>query len=528
MMSATEQSVGANIANYQTWLPSNGLTTFTDKFLGTIDGNPLVFRVNKNRAGRMDFDLNLGQASFGYGALKNAWLGAAGYTGDLNPLRNYMGTKNTAFGYEAMTNTNIGKENVAVGYRALQNNQSYNGMVAIGFESMANFTDAFTAAGYNQTHSASLQATNAYSTNGFNTAVGYQSLKGSATVANNTGLSNTAMGYQSMAVNTSGATNTAVGYLSLWSNSTGSGNVAIGEESLKANTTNSNNVAVGSEALLSSTADNNVALGFRAGTHSIANTTGGQNTYLGAYTYTSNGGFINSTALGYNAQITASNMIQLGNASVSLVNTSGVLKTVNGTGSTSTATGALQVSGGVGITENIWVGGNDNVAGTLTVGGVQTFGGASTFNGAASFNQNVSIASTRTFTVGTGATSLGGTLTVAGVSTFNNNVTVSSGATFTVGTSATVLGGSLTVAGTTTLNGNALLATTPSSGDYSKKIATTEYVIDALKTSNNGWTSDGNTGMSIYSLSTYRDMMSATEQSVGANIANYQTWLPSN
>jgi hypothetical protein len=145
MMSTSEQSSSVNIYNYQTWIPANGLTTFTDKFLGTIDGNPLVFRVNKNRAGRMDFDVNLGQASYGYGALKNAWLGAAGYTTDGNTLRNYMGTKNTAFGYEAMTSTNIGKENVAFGYRALQNNESYNGMVAIGFESMAKFTNEFNA-----------------------------------------------------------------------------------------------------------------------------------------------------------------------------------------------------------------------------------------------------------------------------------------------------------------------------------------------------------------------------------------------
>ena len=79
---------------------------------------------------------------------------------------------------------------------------------------------------------------------------------------------------------------------------------------------------------------------------------------------------------------------------------------------------------------------------------------------------------------------------------------MSSGSTFTVGTSATTLGGSLTVAGTTTLNGSAFLATTPTSGDNSTRIATTAYVIDALRTSNNGWTSDGNTGMNVYGLDT--------------------------
>jgi hypothetical protein len=45
---------------------------------------------------------------------------------------------------------------------------------------------------------------------------------------------------------------------------------------------------------------------------------------------------------------------------VTLVNTSGVLKTINGTASSSTSTGALQVSGGAGITGALWVGGSVN------------------------------------------------------------------------------------------------------------------------------------------------------------------------
>jgi hypothetical protein len=170
------------------------------------------------------------------------------------------------------------------------------------------------------------------------------------------------LGYQAMAVNQNGSSNTAVGYLSLWSNSSGSGNIAIGEEALKANTTNGSNTAVGYETLMSSTANDNVALGYQAGTYGTANTTGGQNTYLGAFSYTSNGSFSNSTAIGYLARITASNMIQLGHTNVTLVNTSGVLKTTNGTAATTTATGALQVTGGAGITGAIYYGGTLNAA----------------------------------------------------------------------------------------------------------------------------------------------------------------------
>jgi hypothetical protein len=246
MMSAFEQSSSASVYNYQTWTTSNALTSFTDKFLGTIDGNPLVFRVNKNRAGRMDHDLLLGQVSFGYGAAKNTWLNTS-ITADATTQRNYMGTKNTAFGYEALTNTNMGKENVAMGYRALQNNQSYNGMVAIGFESMSNFTSEYNS--WDQNNTAANQLAYATSKDGFNTAVGYQSLKGSATITSNTGLYNTAIGYQSITGNTSGASNTALGYQTLRINTTGSNNVAIGQSALSSNSTGSNNNAIGNEAL---------------------------------------------------------------------------------------------------------------------------------------------------------------------------------------------------------------------------------------------------------------------------------------
>jgi hypothetical protein len=299
MMSYGELASGnLNTNSYQSWTPALGFTSYSDKFLGTIDGNPLVFRVNRNRAGRMDFDLNLGQASYGYGAAKNTWLNASGYTADGNPLRNYMGTKNTAFGYEALTNTNIGKENVAVGYRALQYNQSYNGMVAIGFESMSNFTDAFTAGGYQQGHTLLQQSQNAYSTDGFNTAIGYQSLKGSATVSNNTGLYNTAIGYQSITGNTNGSNNTALGYQTLKTNTSGGRNVAVGQSALSLNSTGNNSTAIGFEALKNATGSNNTTIGYQAG----LNITSGSNNLL----------------LGYNAQpssATVSNEITLGNNS---------------------------------------------------------------------------------------------------------------------------------------------------------------------------------------------------------------------
>ena len=341
------------------WSVSNATVSNTLRFMGTTDASALNLRVYKMRSGRIDYDANLGQASFGYGAAKNTWLSSNTTYGG---LYNYRGTKNTAFGYEALTSTNVGKENTALGYRALKNNNSYNGMVAVGFEAMANFTDMVEGNFYSNPGAYGLQYGSSYEA--YNTAVGYQALKGSAAIQNNNGYGNTALGYQAMTVNTSGSNNTALGYQTLKTNSTGGQNVAIGQSALSLNNLSNYNTAVGYEALrnaetagTNSNQGFNTAIGYQAGTYSTPLTTGYNNTFLGTYTYSTVNTVANSTAIGYQAFVNANNMIQLGNTSVTLVNTSGVLKTVNGTTSTSTATGALQVTGGAGITGALWVGG---------------------------------------------------------------------------------------------------------------------------------------------------------------------------
>ena len=57
-----------------------------------------------------------------------------------------------------------------------------------------------------------------------------------------------------------------------------------------------------------------------------------------------------------------------GNAVAVGLTTTGVMDFNNATTSTSTSSGAVQVTGGVGITENLFVGGTGSVAGTLSVG----------------------------------------------------------------------------------------------------------------------------------------------------------------
>ena len=173
-----------------------------------------------------------------------------------------------------------------------------------------------------------------------NTAIGYQAL-----TTNTTGSVNTAIGYQTLTDNTTGELNTAIGSQALTDNTTGYRNAAVGNETLRHNTEGYHNTAIGFGSLLNNitgykntasgyktlynnTSDNNTATGFSAleynttGYYNTAtglnagynNTTGGYNTFLGASTDISpaTATWTKSTAIGYNAQITASNQITLG------------------------------------------------------------------------------------------------------------------------------------------------------------------------------------------------------------------------
>jgi hypothetical protein len=110
----------------------------------------------------------------------------------------------------------------------------------------------------------------------------------------------------------------------------GLNNVAVGSSALITNTTGTYNTAIGNNTLEGNTAGtNNTALGYKAGL---------------------SGNFNNSTAIGYNSNATGNNQVVLGTTAEKVI--------IPGTaGSTGTTSGALQVAGGVGIMENLNVGG---------------------------------------------------------------------------------------------------------------------------------------------------------------------------
>ncbi len=97
----------------------------------------------------------------------------------------------------------------------------------------------------------------------------------------------------------------------------GYASVGIGNGSLYANTSGAGNTAIGMKSLISNiSGSNNVAIGFASLGY---NATGVGLTGIGGYCNINQDGYSNSTALGYEATIDASNEIVLGNTSIEVI-----------------------------------------------------------------------------------------------------------------------------------------------------------------------------------------------------------------
>ena len=225
---------------------------------------------------------------------------------------NNNNTNSTAFGKGSLLKSTA-HNNTAIGCIALENNTTGNNNTAVGFTVL-----------------------NKNTTGGNNTAVGFKALE-----LNTTGENNTAHGFIALNENTTGSNNTAHGFLALQKNTTGINNSAHGFLALQLNTTGINNSAHGFLALQNNTTgEKNTSIGNEAG---INNKTNNNNTFLGANSDLINNTntWSNSTAVGFNSKITASNQIVLGTSSETVripkLTTAGVVR--------NTASGDLSASG---------------------------------------------------------------------------------------------------------------------------------------------------------------------------------------
>jgi hypothetical protein len=238
------------------WLiTGNAGTVDGTNFLGTTDNIPLNFRVNNQKAGRIESNLATGNTFYGY------------QVGNVNTA---TGTANTGVGYNALLSNTTGIQNTAVGFNACRNTTDGISNVAVGWNALR-----FNTGGDN------------------NTAVGEAALRD-----NTTGGANTGIGYMSLENNTTGINNSGLGQYTLLANTTGRFNSAVGREALYANVDGDYNVGIGYQALFTMTNGNNItAVGYNA---NVSNPTG----------------FTNSIVIGSNATVNASNKIRIGNAAI--------------------------------------------------------------------------------------------------------------------------------------------------------------------------------------------------------------------
>jgi hypothetical protein len=260
-----------------------------------VDLGAYDLKVNGLTVGRGNGNVDSNTASGNYTLASNT-TGAYNTATGLGALyANTTGAANTATGYIALYNNTTGTDNTANGRGALYSNTTGAYNTATGFGALSNNTAGL-----------------------YNTATGYVAL-----ASNTTGLANMASGNYALTGNTTGNDNTASGYSALRTNTTGSSNNASGYSALRANNTGSSNTASGNYALDANTTGNfNTASGNFA---LFSNTTGSGNTAIGNQADVGSGALTNATAIGAGATVLTSNTIQLGDANVTDVITSGAL-----------------------------------------------------------------------------------------------------------------------------------------------------------------------------------------------------------
>lgn len=286
-----------------------------------------------------------GNSAHGYRCLQNNTTGNNNTAIGIQALNsNSTGNDNIAIGAKPLFNNTNGSSNIAIGNLALYENQGTSNNIAIGDSALYNTNETY------ETQSLAIGVASAKMGSGNrSTTIGYR------TVAQNTdGYNLTAVGWKALEMNTSGEKNTAVGVTALSDNTTGERNTAMGVYALAHNTEGDNNSAFGSYSLNDcETGDGNSAFGDYALAYTTAYynsafglssspyiTTGAYNTSLGVSTLTSNKegyyntavgfrayyrpygiwtNFENSTAIGFDAYISASNQIRIGNSSVTSI-----------------------------------------------------------------------------------------------------------------------------------------------------------------------------------------------------------------
>ncbi len=330
---------------------TDGINDGSSLFLGTDAGTNDDGNNNENTSvgnnSASSITTGMYNAYFGYSAGYNNTTGYRNsFFGANAGLGNISGEYNVAIGAGSLANNSTGSQNTIVGYRAGYgvSGDSFTGCVMLGYgagkdntadnklyidnsststpliggdfdadqvdiNGTIKITGGTPGSGKVLTSDndglASWQTPVAYATdiddlsdaayNGSDLFLGNSA--GNSNSDNNSGV---AIGKNALNANTTSDFNTAVGYFSL-DISTGERNTAVGSHSLGANTSG----------------DRNTSIGYSSG---VNNSSGSYNTFIGYRTQANNTSIkVNSTAIGNEAIITASDQVRIGNASVTSI-----------------------------------------------------------------------------------------------------------------------------------------------------------------------------------------------------------------
>jgi len=212
------------------------------------------------------------------------------FIGEYAGFNNLNGHNNVYMGYSCGKKNTVGSWNVFLGNEAGRENLDGNRNIAIGCNAFMN----------------NLSGEN-------NIALGYYAMSN-----NINGFNNIALGNGSLSNNINGNSNIGLGASSLLKMKNGTNNICIGFAALMTDTSGNYNTCIGDNVMIYSFGNGNVAVGNVALNKNIGN----HNTAVGNAAFNNPNAptnFENSTAIGFESYITASNQVRIGNAFVTSI-----------------------------------------------------------------------------------------------------------------------------------------------------------------------------------------------------------------
>ncbi len=341
--------------------PNPVTATYANYYIGTTTNVDIVIRRNNNLVGLLNRSNNRTQlgadsipelatgtdlTALGFGALGSNTDGAENVAvGDGALMSNTTGIRNTAAGYRALRQNVSGDNNTAIGSLALGFGTALSELTAVGSSALSSNTTGLN----NSAVGAGALARN--TTGSRNLAMGYLALNNAGVANDNIAIGRYNLyravdgGNVSVGTNTFGGISTVasnnvalgagINYNGNYPNTVGSNNTFVGAESHARNYESHFSVGFGWASLQSSSQDDNVAIGRLAGAGGASEFSvaigsdalwGGTN-YMTAVGFNACragcNGFNNSTSIGANSSVTASNMVRLGDGAVTIITGAG-------------------------------------------------------------------------------------------------------------------------------------------------------------------------------------------------------------